>query len=81
MSINHAKEAQHSRYIINITAFNAAFSLLIGAFLFFPAGLSFNPLINIDIFGYYQILVPSWLFLVMVVDYFWQPLYGSIFAA
>ncbi len=50
MSIDHAEGTQHGRYIVKVTAFNAAFSLLIGVFLFFQAGLSLGLLINIDIF-------------------------------
>lgn len=57
-------------YITNMTGINAIFCLLIGLFFFFPSALSIKPLIKIDFFGSKTTYIPSWLFLIMVIDYF-----------
>ncbi|WP_291512004.1 hypothetical protein [Acidithiobacillus sp.] len=63
-------DAQRRRYIANMTAVNAALSLIIGMVFFVPSMLSAGTHIPITIHPNPTIYIPSWLFIIQIVDYF-----------
>ncbi len=70
MTKNPVNDVQRRRYIANITAVNAAFSLIIGMAFFVSSMLSVVTYIPITIHPNPTVYIPSWLFIIQIVDYF-----------
>lgn len=70
MDIIPAKGMQCRRYIANMTAINAAFSLIIGAAFLVPSILSVGTYIPITMHPNPTVYIPAWLFVIQIADYF-----------
>jgi hypothetical protein len=70
MTESPVNDVQRRRYIANMTAVNAAFSLIIGMAFFFPSMLSVGTYIPITIHPNPTVYIPSWLFIIQIADYF-----------
>lgn len=70
MAKSPVTDLHRRRYIANMTAINAVFSLIIGTAFYLPSMLHAGTYIPITMHPNPTVYVPSWLFIIQVADYF-----------